>query len=338
LLTPPRPGPETAALLTLYDFTLANKLFCHHLITLPSESKEHPAPFGAFVSFASYLYQHAYRTTRASLYSYLTLLILLILVEDRTIAKLLCDTMAPVRLCRQRAPHLPLPKSVERPYAEAIIDLLVDGVNHNLRKRLDTSFYIQNMNVLSQLLDYLAKSRTKLHYHWPELWRSLLSFVRFLDQYADDLKSLVDTTRMVHALIDLLSYALTAGEAFLPNAKDYDDLFYKLVESGEALIKLRDAYELSLSDEKSSINTLIGVSQHYHELIESHRTKREHLSPNEVTKIIQQGYETLRIESTDDMGQMERFREIDHKAELKKITRVAVGDAVTLVSKVDGER
>lgn len=337
-LTFHRPGPETAALLTLYDFILTNKLFCHHFITQSSQWKEHPPPLGAFLSFASYLYQHAYRTTRASLYSYLTLLILLILVEDPIFAKLLCDTVAPVRLCQQRPPHLPLPKSVERPYAAAIIDLLVDGVNHNLRKRLDTSFYILNINVLSQFLVYLAKSRTKLHYHWSELWRSLLSFVRFLDQYANDLKSLVGTSRMVFGLVDLLFYVLTAGEAFLPDSKHYDDLFYKLVESGEALIKLRDTYQLSASEEKSSINTLIGVSQHYHELIESYRAKKEHLSSNEVNKIIKQGYDTLNIESNDDLKHMRKFREVDHKVELKKIARVAVADAFTLVLRADGER
>ena len=268
------------------------------------------------------------------MYSYLTLLIFLILVEDVTLAKLLCDNSAPVRLCRQRPPYLPLPKG-ERPYAAAIIDLLTDGINHNLRKRLDTSFYIQSLSVLSKLLSYLVKSRTKLSYHWSELWRSLLSFVRFLSTYPDDLKAVARTTDLVQSLVDLLALALTVGEAFLPDAAAYDDLFYKLVESGDALIKLRDTYDLSsVAEKQSPVNILIGVSQHYQELIESQRAKREHLSPREVSKIIKQGYETLSIEARDGQeGGEGGYREVEFRSVLKRVARVAVADASKIVSR-----
>lgn len=318
-------------MLTLYDFTLANKLFCRHLITQPASDKSQSTPFGAFVSFTSYLYQHAYRSARSSLYACLTLLVLLILAEDATTAKLLCETAAPVRLCRQRPPFMPLPKTADRPYATAIIDLLADGISHNLRKRLDTSFFLQSLAVLSRLLTYLAKSRTKLGYHWSELWRSLLSFVRFLSQYPDDLRALSDITETVQTLVDVLALALTTGEAFLQDAKDYDDLFYKLVESGDALAKIRDTYSLPKT-EKSSIDILIGVSKHYSELIESHRSKKEHLSPKEVNQIIKQGYETLSLEPKERLEPVGMFREADHKAKLKQIARIAVADAAALVS------
>jgi hypothetical protein len=154
---------------------MANKLFCNRFLTLTSPDKGHDTPFSIYMSFNSYLYQHAYRSGRATMYSYLTLLVFLVLVEDPNLAKLLCETSAPVRLCRQRPPYLPLPKA-DRPYAASIVDLLTDAINHNLRRRLDTSFYVLNLTVLSKFLAYLAKSRTKLTHHWSELWRSLLSF------------------------------------------------------------------------------------------------------------------------------------------------------------------
>ncbi|KAK4547926.1 hypothetical protein LTR36_010645 [Oleoguttula mirabilis] len=335
-----QPGPEVASLLTLYDFTLANKLFCQHFVSQPSADKGEAPPFSTFISFTSYLYQHAYRSARASLYAYLTLLILLILVEDPTVAKILCETVAPVRLCRQRPPLLPLPTKVDRSYAAAIVDLLMDGINHNLRKKLDTGFYLQSLTVLSRLLTFLAKSRTKVVCHWSELWRSLLSFVRFMNQYADDMKFLSGTDELVRGLVDVLALALTAGEGFLPDAKDYDDLFYKLVESGDALVKFRDIYFPSVSaDAKTPINTLIGVSQHYQELIESQRAKREHLSPREINKIIKQGYETLSFAAKEGAEQqIAGHREADHKVVLKKIARVAVADAAALVSMPEGRR
>jgi len=329
-----RPGLEAAILLTLYDFIMANKVFCHHFLTTPSPDKAQAAPFSTFLSFNSYLYQHAYRTARSSMYAYLTLLIFYILVEDPALAKLLCETSGPVRLCGQRPPHLPLPKG-DGPYAAAIIDILVDGINHNLRKRLDTGFYLQSLTVLSKLLSYLAKTRTKLTYHWAELWRSLLSFVRFLTTYSDDLKLLPRTTEMVQSLVELLSLALTTGENFLPDAAAYDDLFYKLVESGEALIKLRDAYILATGAEKKShIKTLISVSKHYQELIDSEKAKKEHLSPREVSKIIKQGYETLSLEGREGPDGAETgYREVEYRSMLKRIARVAVADAANIVSR-----
>ena len=326
-----RPGPQAATMLSLYDFTLANKLFCTQLITAPSLDKDHSTPLSILLSFASYLFQHAYRSTRASLYAYLTLLILLVLVEDSVTAKLLCDNVATVRLSRQRPPLLPFVQK-DRPYAAAFIDLLTDGLNHNLRKRLDTGFYSQSVTVLSRLLSYLAKSKRKLPYHWSELWRSLLSFVRFLTTYAEDLKQLFGTTELVYGLADLLAIALNSGEAFLPDSAAYDDLFYKLVESGEALVKFREAYGLAKADERSSINTLIGVSTHYQDLIEKeHKGKSTNLSPREVSKIIKQGYDTLSIEAKEGLDHVERYREADHKVELKKIARVVVADAAVLV-------
>ncbi|KAK5712681.1 hypothetical protein LTR15_011673 [Elasticomyces elasticus] len=327
-----QPSPETNSLMTVYDFTTANKLFCRHFVTQEATDKEQAAPFSSFLSFTSYLYQHAYRSSRAASYTYLTLLILLVLVEDTAIAKQLCEITAPVRLCRQRPPLLPLPKG-ERSYAASIIGSLVDGMNHNLRKRLDTAFYTQILTVLIRILTYLTKSRTKLVYHWSELWRSLLSFVRFLNQYADDIRTLPGSTQMVQALVDLLSLALTGGEAILPDAAAYDDLFYKLLESGDALVKLRDTYHLGKPDDKqAAINTLIGVSQHYAEFIESQKAKKEHLSPREVQKIIRQGYDTLNVEAKDgDQAQVRGFREADHRSELKKIVRVVVADAVVVV-------
>ena len=309
----------------------ANKVFCNNLITAPAPDKAAAAPFSAFLSFNSYLYQHAYRTTRSSVYAYLSLLIVLLLVEDASLAKLLCETSAPVRLCQQRPPHLPVPKG-ERPYVAAVMDIVTDGINHNLRKRLDTAFYIQSITVFSRLLSYLAKSRTKLTYHWSELWRSLLSFVRFLTTYPDDLKGLTRTMELIQALVELLALALTIGESFLPDATAYDDLFYKLVESGDALVKLRDTYSLaSADDKKAHINTLVGVSKHYQELIDSERAKKEHLTPKEVANIIKKGYETLSLEEKEGLEKHDRFRETEHKTALKRIARVVVADAGNMV-------
>lgn len=317
-------------MLTLYDFVLANKLLCGQLISTAPFEKAQESPFSAFLSCASYLAQHAYRSSRPSLYAYLTLLVLLILVEDPTTAKLLYDHSASVRLCRQKPPHLPLSKS-DRPYIASMVDLVTDGINHNLRKRLDVKYYRQSVAILNRIVAYLTRSRSKLTYHWAELWRSLLSFARFLTTYGDDLKVLPGIYELAEAVSSLLAASLTNGEAFLPDPAAYDDLFYKLVEAGEALVKFRDAYDLTKSGQNSSINTLVGVSKHYQELIATQQSKSAHLTPREVNRIIKQGYETLSIETKEE-SLVDGYREVDHKVELKKIARIAVLDAASLVS------
>lgn len=77
-------------------------------------------------------------------------------------------------------------------------------------------------------------------YHWSELWRCILTLIRFLSSYAADLKDLPGIHTFIDDLVNLIALALSAGDAFLPGAGEYDDLFYKLVEAGDVLVKFRD--------------------------------------------------------------------------------------------------
>ncbi|KAK4935696.1 hypothetical protein LTR28_010308 [Elasticomyces elasticus] len=263
-----QPDSGVAILLAAYEFAHANKLFCFAFVDTSAGEKIKTAPLSYYLSLMSYLFQHAHRSVRASLYAHLSLFILQILIEEPTIAKQMCEISSPIF----------------------------------------TS------------------------YHWSELWRSLLAFVRFLTAYVDDLKNVPGTDRLIHDLLGLLTFAMTTGEAFLPDPASYDDLFYKLVETGETLTKLRDVYSLDKSSSSTSINTLIGVSKHYTALIEEQKAKSKSLSPREISKIIKQGYETFSIETREGLDRWDKYREADHKATLKKIARVAVADAKVLVS------
>lgn len=158
-----RPEPDIGVLLPMYDFANANKVFCLNLVTLQADKSDDP-PLSAYLSLTSYLLQHAHRSTRAALYTYLSLFILQILVEDQLLVKRLCsdDNKISVRLCRQRQPFLPLVKGDRVPIS-VILDLMLDGINHNLRRRLDVELY---MYVLScRLPSYrLTKVQTLLRH------------------------------------------------------------------------------------------------------------------------------------------------------------------------------
>ena len=178
----------------------------------------------------SYVLHHAYRSSRATLYGMLNLLILRIIIEDLAICRRLCDPETPlsVRLCRQRQPFLP-PTPKIRPAIASILDILVDTVNHNLRRHLDIPLYIATIGLVHRLLSYLTFTRTRLEYHWSLLWQTLLSFLRFLTTYAPSLiVQDPEFSSLVNPFLYTLALAVISGESFLPNPGAYDDLFYKV--------------------------------------------------------------------------------------------------------------
>jgi hypothetical protein len=216
--------------------------------------------------------------------------------------------------------------------AASMLDTMIDGINHNLRRRLDVDLYILCVGIILRLISHLSRSRTRLVYHWAELFRSLLSLVRFLTTYTADLKNLHHIDTLLDDLVNLIALSLSAGEAFLPNPAAYDDLFYKLIETGEILVKFRDSYDLGKRP-NNSIDTLISVTEHYKELLAngSQGRRGKHLTNIQVAGVIKQGYETLSIQAKEGLDGWEKYREADERVFLKKIARAAVADVKTLL-------
>ena len=306
------------------------------------------APFCAFLSYTSYLVHHAYRSPRATIYGLLNFLILRIIIEDLALCKILCDpeTLVAVRLCRQRQPLLPAtPKS--RPAAAPILDILVDSINHNLRRHLDIPLYISCIGLIHRLLSYLTFTRTRLIYHWSLLWQTLLSFLRFLTTYAPSLTAQdPDLPLLINPFLATLALAVSSGESFLPDPAAYDDLFYKLVEAGDYLPRFKKAFEMHLRQPSENISTtlngpttapidiLIQVAAHYHDLVEAEKGKGRmgnNMSPREVSKVIRQGYDSLNLPAIEGLDRWDRFREGDERGMLKRVARVAVEDTKRLL-------
>ncbi|KND94530.1 membrane protein [Tolypocladium ophioglossoides CBS 100239] len=330
------PGENAAILLATYDFCHANKLFCFNLVTILGEKGKEP-PIASYVSLTSYLLQHAHLSHRATYYANLNLMVFRLLIEDPVICKRICsdESKVPVRLCRQRQPFLPLLKG-ERVFATCVLDTMIDGINHNLRRRLDISLYTLCVGILLRIISYLSRSRTRLHYHWPEFFRSLLSLIRFLTTYTSDLKDLSHIDTLLDHVVNLLALSLSAGEAFLPTPAAYDDLFYKVVESGEVLTKFKENYGLQ-NRKSSSIDTLISVSTHYKQMLSegggSAKKKPSNLTTHQVTEVIKQGYETLSIQAKEGLDTWDMFREADERTLLKKMARASVGDVRVMVER-----
>ncbi|KAI0799535.1 hypothetical protein GGR55DRAFT_683882 [Xylaria sp. FL0064] len=323
------PGEEAAVLLGTYDFSHANKLFCFNLVTMSADKGEEQ-PISSLLSLTSYLLQHAFLSNRATSYAHLSLMVFRLLIEDQVLCKRICseDCKVSVRLCRQRQPYLPIVKG-ERILATSVLDTMIDGINHNLRRRLDVSLYTLCVGITLRIISYLSRSRTRIQYHWSELFRSLLALIRFLTTYATDLKTLPHFETLLDLVVNLLALSLSAGEAFLPTPAAYDDLFYKVVESGEVLVKFRDTYNLSKRP-SNSIDTLVNVTAHYKSLLESGGSKKN-LTSTQVAEVIKQGYETLSIQTKEGLDGWEKYREADDRTLLKKMARATVMDVKIMV-------
>lgn len=140
-----------------------------------------------------------------------------------------------------------------------------------------------------RLLTYLSMNKIRLTYHWSELWRTLLSLMRFLTTYANDLSTNPKIHTLTTSLADLMAFCVSAGDTFLPDPASYDDLFYKLVETGPVISKFRDVYAITPTapatptqpSEKTipptpnpqqdihaaAIETLLSVSTHFYALL-----------------------------------------------------------------------
>lgn len=374
-------------LLATYDFVNANKLFGYNLVVSIPEKRNEESPFSSFLSLTSYLLQHAYRSERVATYAELNMFSLRILIEDPVLCKRICsdESKRNVRLCRQRQPHLPLVNG-DRVLATVIFDMMIDTITHNLRRRLDISLYRyevfvfcflileyfplleakKNMEtiimtahsntiaILIRLCTYLSSNKTRLTYHWSEMWRTLLSLMRFLTTYASDLSSSPNIDILTNSLVDLIAFTLSTGDTFLPDPASYDDLFYKIVEGGPIISRFRTVYKLPTPSESrnapsavpqsSSIDTLITVSTHFVTLLfqtdkpstksedAPAATRKRNLSPREVHQIIKQGYDTLSIQPQEGLSTWEKWREADRKLELKRAARYAVTDSRKLVA------
>ncbi|KAK3828885.1 MAG: hypothetical protein J3Q66DRAFT_383510 [Benniella sp.] len=206
----------------------------------------------AFLSFASYLLQHN-RTQRSSPYAQLCLVIIQIMVEDPATYPYICsipqsqdvpsiltdasgianasNTMAAVRLCRQRQPVLPIVKQ-SRPMAAVILDVILGFLKHNMKKKLQIDSYRLSIAIIFSLASRFKLLRVRLPYHWAEMWNGLQYLVKFLHSNSKVFEHSPEARDLVAETIDIINYFVAFGDLIMPDPASLYALYYEIVRSG----------------------------------------------------------------------------------------------------------
>lgn len=199
---------------------------------------------------------------------------------------------------------------------------------------------------IHRIVTYLSRTRTRIPYHWGELWRALLSVLRLFISHATEMAILPGINAPLDGLVQILAFVITAGETFLPDSTSYDDLLYKLL--GEAVplspadqdmfTMLRAHFSLAARPQvNAAVELMAKLTSYYRGILERKRGRR--MSPKEVGKVIKEGYEGLEAELQGrgpegwEWGRSEPFREAERRALLKRAARETVRDVKIALAK-----
>ncbi|KAI5835984.1 hypothetical protein K523DRAFT_259495 [Schizophyllum commune Tattone D] len=302
-----QPIEGSVILLSVSEFLRQNPLFLEVLLKdiRPEEGEKASTASPLLLttlSFASYVLTHAtsIATLRSLGYANLVMNVLLNIAENDKAVKALCEpsSMA-LRLCRQRQPLLPAPKAGRAPLC-AVLDCCVLWLRHNLHKRIEAHMYryeFPSQDNRQKLIDCrmciwichrivwdLQVWRTRLDYHWSELWAATLGLLTFLSTKLGDLL----TTGEIEALISEAStsssscrykvltrpcrrYPSCTSQRFLPTPEALHVFIvsvksYELVRSADSLKKqaplLKDlALPQRSSSRRRSLNTELTAAE-----------------------------------------------------------------------------
>lgn len=349
------PHATISLMLAVFEFVNVNKVFARLFVGISSNEQ-----FIKFITLSSWLYQTQHRSSIARVYARISLMIMRILIEDggAPASRALVDHEHVIPICqlKQLSSYSLLPQ-VKNPrlLIEGILDSLQCALRFNTKRTLDHEMYVLTLTTVFQIIAYLRTSKIRVNYHWSELWRTLLSLVKFLSSSSANNNSNSnnnsETSEQPHTTARLLALVMSTclihGDTIFPDSKQYDDIFYKLIGHSGEIEKFSKLY---FKIPTPSISVLTAACDHYKQLLtKQQQQKNKTFSANEVAQVIKQGYNTLSLHQYASEGasngnsnnnsnetayllydSLPRFKEADERLFFKQATRTVITNVQTL--------
>lgn len=344
------PHKTISLMLAIYEFVYANKLFARQFLKAPplTQEKVHSASsepsFVLFLQLCSWLVQNEHVSSRASAYTRIQLLILRLLIE-KSGQELLSDECRTtgLNLARLRNPMLPPYDSKKsRTLMEGVLDCLQLCIRHNMRtKEMDYQMYQLAMTSLVQALAYFRSARARIDYHWDELWKTLMSIIRFINSHVLESTSpqYPSQVQCGHLLMLALAICLIDGEdTILGHDWHYHDLIYKLIASEKDIDKI---INLLPSETAPATAVISNAIIHYKSVVSdtsSAKKVSESIKTATATKPANLSQFVTSFSETDRQTvsillygeSLPKFRESDERLFFKRFTRQVLSDIQSL--------
>lgn len=320
-------------LLALYDILQLNRNFTPFLLTNHSnqgDDKETDNLLINLLEFASInilsLREHFQKSESLQKKLTITLrlcfIILTTIVEDQFSNSIMHDSTSKfkVQIHRSKMRHRHLADTnakCNRPIAYSILDLMVEFLCSNLRKKhFQIDLYVFCNNITLKLLAHQIKFEIRKEHNWSELIQSLFILLKYLTVNYEKAEELQVKRRskmllLANNVVNLFNLFIIFGDTFLYSPDQYDNLYYELLRENAIFVNLSQlAKQAGLSkkkDEKEAAAKLLNSLENV-EVIIAHFTSKINeskseppLSEEEIRDKIKNNYDTLSIRVKDNL-------------------------------------
>ncbi|KAL6073252.1 Armadillo-like helical domain-containing protein 3 [Balamuthia mandrillaris] len=265
-----------------------------------------------FFTFCSYIFQDV-KDQRSVCYAKLCLIILSCVFEDDAVNDILHD---PQYQCNaaifQKQLKKQSPETNDRPMVCTVLDILIQFMRYNLKKKLAVDLYCKAIGVLRRIICYEKNQEKRLNFAWRDLWDCLFTLIKFIS--LPDMFERADILNLCVEITTVFNLFITYGDIFLPQPSDYDVLYYEIIRESKTLETFYyyvDRYDSSnnLVQHLDNISTII---RHFTTKIdqwEAAHPERSITTPAQVIDIIKNNYESLKLTLQDDLDHYEHYLE-----------------------------
>ncbi|KAF2072371.1 hypothetical protein CYY_006317 [Polysphondylium violaceum] len=306
-----------SCLLILYELFYQNETFVKQLVGGGwSREKSCPEILSQFFTFCSYLASDTPKESKA-LYSKISLLILMLISESRELQDYFHDPKSTSYIFIYSKKSLfPDPKELEKhPLSFHVVDILSQFIKCNLKGKQSMDTHQMSVDCIQRVLSYKKKTQSRLPHKWADLWSSLFALLQVLPTIQD--KSFLNQSIQVGvATVNIFNLFINYGDSFLPTPNDYDDLFYEIIRSGNVV----DNFYIFIQQQPQNdptgalLNSLLNIKsivQHFSGKLQewSSANPEVALTAPQVSKIIKDNYDTLRLKLQENLDQYNSYVE-----------------------------